>query len=74
MMSSDLVNKRLAAKFLSVSPATLDRLTRREGLPYFKIGEGPKGSVRFRIGDLADYVEQRRRVNRVTATDSAEAK
>jgi predicted DNA-binding transcriptional regulator AlpA len=51
---TDLLNHNEAAAWLRVSPATLYLLN--------KEGRGPKkirigGSVRYREGDLADYVE-----------------
>jgi excisionase family DNA binding protein len=64
---SDLVNKQAAAKYLSVSPGTLERLMRGD-LPYIKIGNGRTGSVRFAMDDLQNYITQRRVVAR--ATDS----
>ncbi len=69
---STLVNKEAAAKYLSVSPGTLERLM-RGNLPFVKIGNGRTGSVRFLIDDLQNYVTQRRVVSR--ASDSkAEAR
>ena len=52
---TQLVNKRQAAKYLSISVASLQRLMGRE-LPYVRIGR----LARFRIADLADFIEQRR--------------
>ncbi|HTR34934.1 MAG TPA: helix-turn-helix domain-containing protein [Bryobacteraceae bacterium] len=56
---AELVNKKTAARYLSVSPGTLERLM-RSGLPHIKLGNGRTGSVRFWMKDLEAYVEQRR--------------
>jgi hypothetical protein len=60
-MSPDvyLLGKRQAAKFLGVSPGTVERLM-RAGLPYIKLGDGRMAGVRFAIRDLADFVSARR--------------
>jgi len=60
-MSNDgsyLKTKTEAAKYLGVSPGTLERLM-RSGLSYIKVGNGHTGSVRFRPEDLADFVQRR---------------
>ena len=66
---SELVNKEAAARYLSVSPGTLERLM-RGNLPYIKVGNGRTGSVRFALEDLQTYVSQRRVV--VRAADRKE--
>ena len=53
------MNKQAAAKYLSVSPGTLERLM-RSGLPHIKIGNGRTGSVRFSLDDLRNYIDKRR--------------
>jgi excisionase family DNA binding protein len=53
--TSNLKDKRQAAKFLGCSRGAVERLM-RSGLPYVKVGK----LVRFKPGDLADFVEQRR--------------
>ena len=47
-----------AAERLSLAPHTLeaDRVERRYGIPYIKIGR----SVRYREEDLLDFINQRR--------------
>ena len=54
-----LVGKQQAARYLGVSPGTLERLM-RAGLPYIKLGNGRMGCVRFTLQDLAGYIERRR--------------
>ena len=31
------------------------------GIPYIKLGEGPKARVKYSVTDIREYVEQRRR-------------
>jgi excisionase family DNA binding protein len=50
-----LKSKREAARYMSVSLGSLERLM-RSGLAYIRVGN----LVRFRPEDLADYVEKRR--------------
>jgi excisionase family DNA binding protein len=50
-----LKNKREAARYLGVSPGSLERLM-RSGLAYIRVGN----LVRFRPEDLLDYIERRR--------------
>lgn len=59
MIENYLVGKRQAAKYLGVSPGTLERLM-RAGLPYIKLTSSAAGAVRFHIADLADFVNKRR--------------
>lgn len=51
-----LLNKKQTAKWLNVSDASIERLMRR-GLRYVKLN----GLVRFRPGDLAEYIDQNTR-------------
>jgi excisionase family DNA binding protein len=51
-----LKTKKQAARFLNVSPASIERLM-RTGLRYVKIG----GLVRFRDEDLCAYLDQNAR-------------
>ena len=50
-----LKTKKQAARFLGVSPGSIERLM-RGGLPYVKVG----GLVRFRPEDLSGFIESRR--------------
>ena len=52
-----LRNKREAARYLGVSVGTVERMMRREGLPYVKLTAS--GAVRFRHADLSDFVQRR---------------
>lgn len=49
-----LKTKKEAARYLNISPGSLERLM-RNGLAYVKVG----GLVRFRPEDLAEYLEKR---------------
>jgi hypothetical protein len=64
--TDSLLNKKQAARYLSVSGGTLQRLM-RNGLPYIKLTSGAAGAVRFQIADLADFVSS----HRVRSGDSA---
>lgn len=57
--ADSLLNKKQAASFFDISAGTLERLM-RDGLPYIKLTPGAAGAVRFRLSDLADFVESRR--------------
>jgi excisionase family DNA binding protein len=57
-----LRSKRQAARFLNVSPGSIERLM-RSGLEYVKVG----GLVRFTPESLADYLERNRRGRKVEA-------
>lgn len=52
-----LVNEKIAAEILNVTPGTLSvwRCTRRYPLPYMKIGR----SVKYRVEDLEAYMQSR---------------
>jgi excisionase family DNA binding protein len=50
-----LKTKREAARYLGISPGSLERLM-RSGLAYIRVGN----MVRFRPEDLAEFVERRR--------------
>jgi hypothetical protein len=54
-----LIDDKLAAKMLQKSVQSLrnDRCHGR-GLPYVKLGNGKRGSVRYRVCDIAEYIEQ----------------
>jgi excisionase family DNA binding protein len=54
---SDILTEKQAAKYLGLSPRTLQE-RRRQGMkpPYFKIGR----SVRYKLKDLKDFLAQHR--------------
>lgn len=62
---SDLLTDIQAAEILDVSPATLSvwRSTGRYGIPFIKIGF----NVRYRRGDLMNWLDKRTRQNGATA-------
>ena len=47
-----LLDKSDAAKFLHVSPRTLDGYMRQRRIPYYKLGRGRNAVVRFKRADL----------------------
>jgi excisionase family DNA binding protein len=49
-----LLNKVEVSKLLRVSPATLDRITKKGELAFVKVGR----SVRFKPKDVADYINR----------------
>ena len=57
-VDSYLKNKKEAASYLGVPPASMGRLM-REGLPYVRIG----ALIRFRPEDLAAFIEESRHVS-----------
>lgn len=59
-MTSEFMDTRAAAKYLNLSPHTLDRWRwSGDGPKYVKFGR----SVRYRIQDLAAFVEESLRGN-----------
>ena len=60
-MSSQLMTTEAAAKYLSMSCPTLERLRLVGGGPVFcKLTPGPRGAVRYRLEDLDTWVTARR--------------
>jgi hypothetical protein len=55
--AAKLVDEKLAAEILGVTPGTLSvwRCTRRYPLPYIKVGR----AVRYRLGDLDKFLASR---------------
>jgi hypothetical protein len=47
-------------RFLSVSPTHVSDLVRREGLPAVNIGTGRRARLRFRLSEVAAWLETRR--------------
>ena len=47
-----LLDKCEAAKFLHVSPRTLDGYMRQRRIPFYKLGRGRNAVVRFKHADL----------------------
>ena len=47
-----LLDKTEAAKFLHISPRTLDAYMRQRRIPYYKLGRGRNAVVRFKRADL----------------------
>lgn len=63
--SSDLLDEKAAAEFLTVSPGTLSvwRCTGRYGVPFIKVGR----RVKYRRTALIEWLESRTRSNGATA-------
>ena len=47
-----LLDKTEAAKFLHISPRTLDAYMRQRRIPYYKFGGGRNAVVRFKRADI----------------------
>lgn len=59
-MTSEFLDTKAAAKYLNLSPHTLDRWRwSGDGPQFVKLGR----SVRYRLKDLADFVESSLKVN-----------
>lgn len=56
-MDNKMLTKKDAAEFLSVSPATVERIIASGKLPCYKIG----GQIRLSAADLMRYVESCRK-------------
>ena len=52
----DKLGKRDAAKYLGISPATIDRIVVAGRLHRIKMGDGPKARVMFHKTDLDAYL------------------
>ena len=57
-----LFNKEDLARILGVAKSTIDNLIAREGLPYIKLGDNQRSSIRFRKEDVNRWLEERVRV------------
>lgn len=56
-----LLRERDAADFLNVSEATLQKNRYlRKGPVYVRVGEGPRGAIRYRLSDLEDWIRRGR--------------
>ena len=62
-MTIGLLDRKAAARFLTIGLRTLDRLASEGEIPSTKIG----GSVRFHVSDLEAYVEARRAEGKLRA-------
>ena len=47
-----LLDKTETAKFLHISPRTLDAYMRQRRIPFYKLGRGRNAVVRFKLADL----------------------
>jgi excisionase family DNA binding protein len=55
-IEEQLRDRKQAARFLNISPQTLDRIVRSGDLACVKVS---KSLVRFRLDDLVNYIERR---------------
>lgn len=53
----NLIDRKVLANKLSLSPSYISKLMAEEGLPYFKIGR----SVRFKLSEVVEFLERRKR-------------
>ena len=56
---SKIMDIHEASDYLGISEVTMYRLVKSNKLVYFKIGQG-RGTYRFRLSDLDDYLEKHR--------------
>lgn len=52
-----LLDKIETAKFLHISPRTLDAYMRQRRIPYYKIGRRRNAVVRFKLADLETILD-----------------
>jgi excisionase family DNA binding protein len=55
-----LLDKTEAAKFLHISPRTLDAYMRQRRIPFYKLGRGRNAVVRFKRADLEAMLDNYR--------------
>lgn len=63
---SELKSKAFAAKFLGISEASLQRLMARREVDFVRVS----GLVKFRVEDLAEFIERNRIRSRHSRTAS----
>ena len=67
-MNGRLLTARAVADLLDVSPETVLRWTRRGDLPAFRL---PGGAIRYREGELEEWLEERATTERGSASHPA---
>ena len=55
--AESLLDKAGAAALLNVSVRTVEAWTAARRIPYVKLGEGPRGAIRFRPSALRQWIE-----------------
>ncbi len=55
--AESLLDKAGAAALLNVSIRTVEAWTAAKRIPYVKLGEGPRGAIRFRPSALRQWIE-----------------
>lgn len=55
-LDNALITKKEVARLLNVSVMTISRMMKRRELPYITV----RSRIRFRIGDIEDYLASRR--------------
>lgn len=60
--SDSCLNEQQAAKVVMLATSTLrnDRVRKRLNIPYLKFGTGKRAAVRYRYGDLMQWMECKR--------------
>ncbi len=72
---ADLVNRKEAASLLGLSFRSLEAWasTGTKGPPFIRLGEGPKAHVRYRVGDLLAWIDERSRASILCCTVPCES-
>lgn len=62
---ADLVSRKEAAALLGLSHRSLEAWASSgtKGPPFIRLGEGPKAHVRYQVGALLTWIEERSRVS-----------
>ncbi len=55
----DIFDKNSLAKYLKVSPGTVNKMVSDHAIPFFKISEGKCGGVRFRRKEVDEWIKKR---------------
>jgi predicted DNA-binding transcriptional regulator AlpA len=60
MSDDDLLTTAQVLDFLQIGRTKLWRLVRTGAISAFRIGDGPNGSLRYRRGDIVNWLERQR--------------
>lgn len=55
--AESLLDKTGAAALLNVSVRTVEAWTAARRIPYVKLGEGPRGAIRFKASALRQWID-----------------
>lgn len=56
---NEMIDTAAAARYLGISRTKLYALVKYEGLKAFKVGDGPRAPLRFRVAWLDEFVDQK---------------